>query len=105
MRSNKKSVNELSAGDQRFQKGSVATNNRLQWRIRSAAKALNTNAKLESRPAEVRWPIYAIGRDCVATPVSIGLQGKTPTNALITKKKFIAKMSTNVQESFEYACE
>ena len=76
MRSNKKSVNELSAGDQRFQKGSVATNNRLQWRIRSAAKALNTNAKLESRPAEVRWPIYAIGRDCVATPVSISLQGK-----------------------------
>jgi len=76
MRSNKKNVNELTAGDQRFQKGSAALKNRLQWRIRSAAKALKANVKLESRPAEVRRPIYAIGRDCVAPPVAIGLQGK-----------------------------
>jgi len=73
MRSNKKNVNELTAGDQRFQKGSAATKNRLQWKIRSAEKALKAN--LES-PAEVRRPIYAIGRDCVAPPVAIGLQGK-----------------------------
>jgi len=76
MRSNKKSVNELTAGDQRFQKGSVAPKNRLQWRIRSAEKAFKANAKLESRPAEGRRPIYAIGRDCVAPPVAIGSQGK-----------------------------
>ena len=70
MRSNKKNVNELTAGGQRFQKGSVATKNRLRWRIRSAAKALKANAKLESRP------IYAIGDDGVVAPVAVGLQGK-----------------------------
>ena len=61
MYTNKKNKNELAARHEPFEQTRMSLKNRLRWRIRSAQRALQVKAELESQVVEAHRPVYEIG--------------------------------------------